>query len=80
MGIRKKAALFAATLMTVASALGAVMLVGREVRAVELIALFAGGFGAGASLVAASLAVRSARTRNAAAEAVEEPGELSGKG
>lgn len=79
MGIRKKAALFAATLMTVASALGAVMLVGREVRAVELIALFAGGFGAGASLVAASVAVRSAGARNVAAE-VKEPEELSEQG
>lgn len=79
MGIRKKAALFAATLMTVASALGAVMLVGREVRAVELITLFAGGFGAGASLVAASVAVRSAGARNVAAE-VKEPEELSEQG
>jgi hypothetical protein len=76
MGAKQKAAVVAAALTTLASALAITMIVGREVRLVELIGLFAGGFGAGASVVAAAVAIRSAGTdRRAAGEAptVESP-------
>lgn len=67
---KQKAAVVAAALTTIASALAIMTIVGREVRLVELIGLFAGGFGAGASVVAAAVALRSAgRGRRAAREA-----------
>lgn len=67
MGHKQKGALLVAVLATLGSALAAGTIVGREVRAVELIALFAGGFGAGASVVAALCAARSARTSTGSA-------------
>ena len=72
MGLKQKAAIFAVALTTLASVLGAATIVGREARAVELIALFAGGFGAGASLVTALVAIRSARVSAASAQEAEE--------
>jgi len=72
MGLKQKAALLAVALTTLASVLGAATIVGREARAVELIALFAGGFGAGASLVTALVAIRSARGSAASAQEAEE--------
>ena len=63
---KQKLALLVAALATIGSGLAASTIVGREVRAVDLIALFAGGFGAGASVVAAFVAIRSARSRPSA--------------
>jgi hypothetical protein len=60
MHAKRKAAVVAAALTTLASALAITTIVGREVRLVELIGLFAGGFGAGASVVAAVVAIRQA--------------------
>ena len=80
MGLKQKAAIFAVALITLASALGAATIVGREARAVELIALFAGGFGAGASLVTALAAIRAARVNTAPAQEAEERRKLPGEG
>lgn len=62
MGTKQKAAISAAILATLVSALAATTIVGREVRAVELLALFAGGFGSGAAVAVAVIASRSARS------------------
>lgn len=77
MAPKQKLALFTAALAILASALAAIAIVGREVRLVEIIAIFAGGFGAGASLTAAVLAMRSARTASAG-EGVASSAETSG--
>ncbi len=58
---KQKAAILAAVIATVISALAAATIVGREVRAVELLALFAGGFGSGASVAVAIITIRAAR-------------------
>jgi hypothetical protein len=67
-GLKQKAPIFVAMIATLVSALAAAAIVDREAKAVELLALFAGGFGSGASVTAAVIAMRSAR-RGAAAEA-----------
>jgi hypothetical protein len=58
---KEKAALIAATFATVVSAIGISTMVGRTVHTVELVTLFAGGFGSGASVAAAIAAHRKAR-------------------
>ncbi len=70
---KQKLTLVAAALATIASGLAVTTMVGREVRLVELIAIFAGGFGAGASLTAAIMASRSSRTGPLVGEAAEGP-------
>jgi hypothetical protein len=59
--LKRKLTLLAAALATIASALAVATIVGREVRLVELIAIFAGGFGTGASVTAAVMTIRSSR-------------------
>ena len=65
MHARQKAAAIAAAVTTLVSAAAITTIVGREVRLVELIALFAGGFASGASVVAATVALRGKPSRAA---------------
>lgn len=79
MGIKQKAALLAAMSATLVSALAASAVLGREVRVVELLALFAGGFGSGASVTFAIVSMRPTRRRALAAGSnVDTEGEASG--
>ncbi|HET7370317.1 MAG TPA: hypothetical protein VFK45_05720 [Gammaproteobacteria bacterium] len=66
MHFKQKVALLSTALTTFASAIAITTIVGHEVRLVELIALFAGGFGAGASVVATAVTTRQAHVRLAA--------------
>lgn len=61
MELKKKVALLTVALSTLVSGWAAVSIVGHEARVVEIIALFAGGFGAGASVVAVLNIIRSPR-------------------
>jgi len=74
---KEKAAIFAAIFTTAVSALGIAALVGRQVHLVELITLFAGGFGSGASLVAAIAAHRHARREQSISSALAAVAERS---
>jgi hypothetical protein len=69
--LKRKLTLLAAALATIASALAVATIVGREVRLVELIAIFAGGFGTGASVTAAVMTIRSSRAGPPVSEALE---------
>ena len=68
---KEKAAIVSAIVATAVSVLGIATLVGRPVHVVELVTLFAGGFGSGASVATAIAAHRRRREASVASMACD---------